>query len=75
MQRVTPLADAIFCYYHGTRICELFAITAPPTSGAANVGGTRTMNPLDSLTGTVVTGLVLTVVMVLLIAAIAGGGM
>ena len=32
------------------------------------------MNPLNSLTGTVVSGLVLTVVMVLLVMAIAGGG-
>lgn len=32
------------------------------------------MNPLDSLTGTVITGLVLTVIMVLLITAIASGG-
>ena len=33
------------------------------------------MNPLESLTGTIVTGLVLTVVMVLLIVAISGAGM
>jgi hypothetical protein len=32
------------------------------------------MNPLDSLSGTVITGLVLTVLMVLAISAIAGGG-
>ena len=32
------------------------------------------MNPLNSLTGTIVSGLVLTVIMVLLVMAIAGGG-
>ena len=36
--------------------------------------GAHMMNPLDSLTGTVVTGLVLTVLMVLAISMIAGGG-
>jgi hypothetical protein len=35
--------------------------------------GVRNMNPLDSLQGTVVAGLVLTVVMVLLVMAIGGG--
>lgn len=32
------------------------------------------MNPLNSLAGTIVSGLVLTVVMVMLVVAIAGGG-
>ena len=32
------------------------------------------MNPLNSLAGTIVSGLVLTVVMVMLVVAVAGGG-